>query len=57
MATTLEARRHYRAQLKLSRCRAKAPKPCRKIKTCRVTRTTEKRKHFCRKKKNTRRAR
>ncbi len=52
---TSSARRHYRIKGKTSRCRGKAPKPCRKIVTCRVTRTTAKRNHYCRSKKNTKR--
>ena len=48
-------RRHYRKSVKGSRCRGKAPKPCRKITSCRMTRTSSKRNHFCRKCKNTHR--
>ncbi len=57
MATTASARRYYRARVKGSMCTGKAPKPCRKILSCRMTRTSTKRKHFCRKRTNTRRVR
>jgi hypothetical protein len=57
MAPSSSARRYYRKRVKGSMCTGKAPKPCRKIKSCRMTRTTTKRKHFCRKKTNTHRRR
>lgn len=52
--TTLANRQLYRNRIKYSKCHKKQPKPCRKINTCRMTRTSSKRKHFCRKKINTR---
>ena len=55
MPVTASARKYYRNRLKGSMCRGKAPKPCRKIKSCRMTKTSAKRNHFCRKKTNTRR--
>ena len=55
MPVTASARKYYRNRLKGSMCRGKAPKPCRKIKSCRMTKTSAKRIHFCRKKTNTRR--
>ncbi len=55
MATTLAQRKYYRMRLKGSKCRNKWPKPCAKIKSCRMTKTTEKRRHYCRRKTNTRR--
>jgi len=55
MSASTSARKYYRMRIKGSMCRKKAPKSCRKIKSCRMTRTTTKRKHFCRKKTNTRR--
>ena len=54
MASTLAQRKIYRDRIKSSVCRKKAPKPCRNIRSCRVTRGSAKRKHFCRKKRNTR---
>ena len=57
MPISSAARAYYRMRSKNSMCSGKAnmPKACRKIKSCRMTRTTSKRKHFCRKKTNTRR--
>ena len=57
MATTLAQRQYYRKRVKGSMCHKKAPKPCRKIKSCRMTKGSVKRSHFCRKKTNTRRQR
>lgn len=54
MATTLAQRKIYRGRTKSSVCRKKAPKTCRKSRSCRMTRGSAKRKHFCRKKRNTR---
>ena len=55
MSVSTSARKYYRMRTKGSICSRKGPKPCRKIKSCRMTRTTTKRKHFCRKRTNTRR--
>lgn len=55
MPVSTSARKYYAMRSKNSMCSGKAPKPCRKIKSCRMTRTTSKRNHFCRKKTNTRR--
>ena len=52
--TTLAQRQQYRNRIKHSTCHKKRPKSCRKIRTCRMTRTSSKRTHFCRKRKNTR---
>ena len=57
MATTLSARRYYRKRVKGSMCSGKAAKSCRKIKSCKNTRRTGKRRGFCRKRTNTRRKR
>jgi hypothetical protein len=57
MAITASARRYYKLRSKNSMCSGKKPKPCRKIKSCRMTKTTTKRVHFCRKRTNTRRVR
>lgn len=55
MALSASTRKYYRNRVKGSMCRGKAPKPCRKIKSCRMTKASAKRIHFCRKKTNTRR--
>lgn len=55
MATTLSARRYYRKRVKGSMCTGKAAKSCRKIKSCKNTKRSAKRREFCRKRKNTRR--
>ena len=57
MSVSSSARKYYRMRSKGSMCRGKSktPKACRKIKSCRMTKTTTKRKHFCRKRTNTRR--
>ena len=52
--TTLSARRHYRKQVKHSACRGKIKKSCRKLASCRLTRSG-KRKSYCRKRKITNR--
>ena len=53
--TTYSQRQYYRTRI--SMCKGKAAKPCRKIKSCFNTRRTAKRQNFCRKKTNTRRKR
>jgi len=53
--TTLASRQYYRKRVNGSMCRMKKPKSCRKIKSCRMTRTTANKTHYCRKRKNTRR--
>ena len=55
MPPSTSARKYYRKRVHSSMCRAKAPKSCRKIKSCRMTKGSSKRRHFCRKKTNTRR--
>lgn len=55
MATTLSQRRYYRKRVKGSMCTGKSAKSCRKIKSCKNTRRSSKRRNFCRKKSNTRR--
>ena len=57
MATTLSARRYYRKRVKGSMCSGKSAKSCRKIKSCKNTRRSGKRREFCRKRHNTRRHR
>jgi len=57
MSLSASAQRYYQMRSKNSMCSKKAPKACRKIKSCRMTKTTSKRNHFCRKRKNTRRKR
>ncbi len=57
MATTLSQRRYYRKRVKGSMCTGKSAKSCRKIKSCKNTRRSAKRRNFCRKKTNTRRQR
>ncbi len=57
MAITASANRYYKMRSKGSMCSGKLGKACRKIKSCRMTRNTAKRAHFCRKKTNTRRKR
>ena len=57
MATTLSARKYYRKRVKGSMCTGKAAKSCRKIKSCKNTKRSAKRREFCRKRKNTRRSR
>ncbi len=56
MATTLSQRQYYRKRVKGSMCSKKDAKSCRKIKSCMNTRNG-KRKHFCRKRTNTKRKR
>ena len=55
MSLSKSARKYYRMRSKNSMCsgKSKTPKACRKIKSCRMTRTTSKRSHFCRKRTNT----
>ncbi len=53
MATTLSARRYYRKRVKGSMCTGKAAKSCRKIKSCKNTKRSNKRRNFCRKRHNT----
>ncbi len=48
-------RRYYRKRIRGSHCRGKAPKSCRKKASCRMTRGSAKRRHFCRKRTNTHR--
>ena len=55
MPVSASAQKYYRMRSKKSMCSRKAPKVCRKIKSCRMTKKTEKRNHFCRKRKNTHR--
>ena len=57
MAITASANKYYKKRSKGSMCTGKTGKRCRNIKSCRMTRTTAKRNHFCRKKTNTRRKR
>lgn len=44
----------YRARLSKSNCRGKARIPCGNTKGCRMSRATEKRKSYCRKRSNQR---
>ena len=57
MATTLSARRYYRKRVKGSMCTGKPAKSCRKMKSCKNTKRSAKRRNFCRKRTNTRRSR
>ncbi len=50
-------RRYYRKRVRGSMCRGKSPKPCRKMHSCRMTKGSSKRSHFCRKRTNTHRHR
>lgn len=52
---TLSARRHYRNRVGRSMCRGKTSGKCYRIKSCKVTKGSEKRKKYCRKRRNTRR--
>ena len=49
------ARRSYRRRVKSSTCRSKGPAACRGTKGCKYTKG--KKRHYCRKNKNTRRRR
>ena len=55
MAPRTSTRKYYRKRVKGSMCRGKAPKPCRKMHSCRMTKGSAKRVHFCRKRTNTHR--
>ena len=55
MATTLSQRRYYRKRVKGSMCTGKPAGSCRKMKSCKNTRRSSKRRNFCRKRSNTRR--
>ena len=55
MPPSTSARKYYRKRVRRSMCTGKSPKSCRKIKSCRMTKGSSKRRHFCRKKTNTRR--
>ncbi len=57
MASTLSARRYYRKRVKKSLCTGKVAKSCHKIKGCKNTKSSTKRRIFCRKRHNTRRNR
>ena len=57
MGPRSSTRRYYRKRVRGSMCRGKVPKSCRKIHSCRMTRGSAKRVHFCRKKTNTHRRR
>ena len=52
--TTLSARRHYRKNVRSSSCRGKVKASCRKLASCRLTRSG-KRKSYCRKRRISRR--
>ena len=51
MTTTLEKRRSYRRRTMRSICRKKTGKKCLRVKGCKPTRKTMKRKSYCRKSK------
>ena len=55
MATTLSQRRYYRKRVKGSMCTGQPAGSCRKMKSCKNTRRSSKRRNFCRKRSNTRR--
>lgn len=57
MAPSTSARVYYRKRVKGSMCTGKAPKSCRKMHSCRMTKGSSKRRHFCRKRTNTHRRR
>ena len=48
-STTLAKRRIYRKRTSRSLCRTKKAKPCPRVKGCKMTRRTAKRKSYCRK--------
>lgn len=50
---SLDKRRLYRSRLNKSMCRKKGPATCRRVKGCKMT---QKGKKFCRRSKNTRKA-
>lgn len=52
---TLSARKHYRDRIRKSMCRGRTQGKCFRFKSCRMTKGSEKRKKYCRKKRNTRR--